>query len=94
MREKSTRNTNLRAWMVKHDIAQRTIAEMMGITRQRVGRCLFAESITAGMAEKFMAVGIPLRLLPPVKEAKRGPRMRTGRPCPHDATSADSAIAS
>lgn len=86
MTEKSSRKTRLRMWLLEHDIALRSIAAQLGMSRQRCGFVLNSETMTPQMHERFTAVGIPAHLLPPVAEKPCGQRKRQGVPCLHHAT--------
>lgn len=86
MTEKTSRKTRLRMWLLEHDIAVRAIAEQLGMSRQRCGFVLNSATITAAMHQRFVDVGIPAHLLPPVAERPCGQRKRQGVPCLHTAT--------
>lgn len=86
MAEKSSRKTSLQIWLIEQDITLRSIAEQMGISRQRCGFLLNSASITPQMHARFVAVGVPALLLPPVEKCKCGPDRRKGTLCLNPAT--------
>jgi len=93
MDAKTSRKPRLRKWLFEQDIAMRAIADQLGISRQRCGYLLNSATITPEMHRRFVEIGIPLHLLPPVAERRFGTRKREGVPCSHSATTAERAIA-
>lgn len=81
-----SRITRLRIWLLEHDIAMRTIAEQLGMSRQRVGFLLKAKTMTPEMHRRFVEAGIPADLLPPAEERRYGPSRREGTLCLNPAT--------
>lgn len=86
MPKKSSRNTRLRIWLLERDIALRTVAEALGVSRQRLSYIVNAPTITPQMHKRICDIGIPGDLLPPVAPRKYGPDKMQGTPCPHHAT--------
>lgn len=86
MPKKSSRNTRLRIWLLERDIALRTVADQLGISRQRLCFVVNSPTITPQMHKRICDIGIPADLLPPVAERRYGPGKMQGKPCPHHAT--------
>ena len=75
-----TRRAELQSWLLKQDISQQTIAEAVGISRQRVSCYLCSESLTRSIWDRFVEAGLPADLLPEPRELfKRGRKPRTGK---------------
>ena len=59
MPKKSSRNTRLRVWLLERDIALRTVAEALGVSRQRLSYIVNAPTITPQMHKRICDIGIP-----------------------------------
>lgn len=74
------RKIALQAWLMRKDVSHQTIADALGISRQRVSIYLGADNLTQSIWERFVKAGVPADLLPEPRELhKRGPRARTGK---------------
>lgn len=73
------RAERMRRWMSEYDITDRSIAEVLGITRARVTIMLNQETMPAKHHKAFLQLGFPAELLPRPLDKKPGPRPKTAR---------------
>lgn len=70
----------LQCWLLDHNLSQDTIAQSLGISRQRVSGYLSQDEITKTVWDRFVAAGVPEEFLPEPRElGKRGRPRRTGK---------------
>lgn len=68
------RTERLRRWMSEHNITDRSLAEVLGLTRARITSMLNQETIPSQHHSTFLQLGFPADILPQPFDKKPGPR--------------------
>lgn len=69
-----TRLERLIIWLRRNDMNFSRIGELLGITRMSAGRLCKAERIPSERHRELVQLGIPIDLLPPAEDVRRGPK--------------------
>lgn len=72
-----TRLERLIIWLRRNDMNFSRIGELLGITRMSAGRLCKAERIPSERHRELVQLGIPIDLLPPAEDVRRGPKTST-----------------
>ena len=72
-----TRLERLIIWLRRNDMNFSRIGELLGITRMSAGRLCKAERIPSEQHRELVQLGIPIDLLPPAEDVRRGPKTST-----------------
>lgn len=71
------RQARLKAWLLLHAIEQKDLAEKMGISQQLLSMTLTGRRTTKGRLEQLAGLGVPVELLPELRERKKtGPKTK------------------
>ena len=73
------RQQGLRQWLLDHDITYPALGAALGLSLSRTKRLIRDEYVSTNIHGRLQALGIPLELLPPALDKKRGPKPKVPR---------------
>lgn len=75
----SPRPESLRKWLRAHDITLAALGRALGVSETRARELIVADTIPTWLHARASVLGIPLELLPPALDKKRGPKPKVPR---------------
>lgn len=77
--QRSPRPESLRKWLRAHDITLAALGKALGVSDTRARELIVADTIPTWLHARASALGIPVELLPPALDKKRGPKPKVPR---------------